>query len=266
MTFELERNWHKRPTHLTIYAEDMLNHVRSFSRDKQRFKRSLSLLEDRAHGSLFLFPVMIVEQMLKASPIVAYTNFANIDLRHIVLPAPSILKTFPFYQSIQQLFKIIAISNDLLDDLNEDKRISRLSLYELSEVVCNFYDWAFETYPREEFSTEEVASKKAVEENIEWFALLCDHLKSGEKISARNFWNMIKTQSAPEKPICFDEFQVVLHEDKLFYSTLPMTPKQWIAYLDHEEANRIVYKTFEKYLSRYKKNLPNNSTRENSVN
>lgn len=96
MTLGLERNWWKRQTHLNIYAEDMLKHVRSFSRDKQHFKCALSMLEDRAHGSLFLFPMKIVEQMLKASPIVAYTNLATIDLGDVISPAPSVLKAIPF--------------------------------------------------------------------------------------------------------------------------------------------------------------------------
>ncbi|WP_031485815.1 hypothetical protein [Maridesulfovibrio frigidus] len=258
MTNEAENNWHKRPTHLTIYAEDMLNHVRSFSRDKQHFKRSLSLLEDRAHGSLFLFPMKIVEQMLKAFPVVAYTNLADIDLRHVISPAPSVLKAISFYQPIQQLLKIIAISNDLLDELDDNKRISRLSLLMLGEEVDSFYDWAFKTYPREKYGTDEARPKKAVEENIEWFALLCDHLKLGEKTSARSFWNMIKTQSAPEKPICFDDYQVVFHADILFYSELPMTPKEWNDYFVDRNADKIVFKTFENYLSRYKKNIPIN--------
>ncbi|MBI9113001.1 hypothetical protein [Maridesulfovibrio ferrireducens] len=183
---DIEYNWHKRPTHLTTYAEDMLKHARSFSRDKQHFKRSLSLLEECAHGCIFLFPSQIVEQLIKMSPIRAYTNFSELDLRDVVILSRSALKASSVYQPIQQLLKIIAISNDLLDDLNEDKRISRLSLFTLGEEVDNFYDWALSTYPREKYNTQEIAPKKAVEENIEWFALLCDHLNSGENISARN--------------------------------------------------------------------------------
>ena len=258
MTFEIENNSWKMPNHLAIYAEDMLKHVRSFSRDKQHFKLSLTLLEDRAHGSLFLFPKKMVEQMLKASPIVAYTNLANIDLSDVASPAPSVLKAIPFYQPIQQLLKIIAISNDLLDDMNDDKRISRSSLYELSEVVGDFYDWAFETYPRGEPEAEEISVVKAVEKNIEWFAMLCDQLEVDDKMSARSLWNKIKKESGPEKPICFDLYQVVIHGDFLFYSILPMTPKEWNDWFVDADADKILFKTFENYLSRYKKNIPIN--------
>jgi|GEM_PF-3825796 hypothetical protein len=43
-------------------------------------------------GVFFLFPTKIVEPMLKASPIVAYTNLADIDLSHVSVPCPGILK------------------------------------------------------------------------------------------------------------------------------------------------------------------------------
>ncbi len=243
----------------------MLKHVRSFSRENRHLKLSLSLLEDRAHGSLFLFPMKIVEQMLKASPIVAYTNLADIDLSHVSVPSPGILKEDENYSPIQQLLKIIAISNDLLDDLNEDKRILRSSLHELSVTVDDFYNWAVETFPRFEGEAEDEAPVKTVEKNIEWFAMLCDSLGAERKMSARSLWNKIKKMSAPEKPICFDEFQVVLHDEKIFYSGVPLTPRLWREYLDHEGAVRIVYKSFENYLSRYKKNLPNNPNGVNSV-
>lgn len=252
-----EYHWHKRPTHLTIYAEDMLKHVRSFSRENRHLKLSLSLLEDRAHGSLFLFPMKIVEQMLKASPIVAYTNLADIDLRHVSASSPSILKEDENYLPIQQLLKIIAISNDLLNDLNEEKRISRFSLHELSVTVGDFYNWAVETFPRFE-EEDDTAPVKTVEKNIEWFAMFCDQLEVDDKISARSLWNKIKKISAPEKPICFDIYQLVIHGDFLFYSILPMTPKEWKDWFVDAEADKIVFKTFENYLSRYKKNLPIN--------
>lgn len=263
--FDPEYHWHKRSTHLTIYAEDMLKHVRSFSRENRHFKLSLSLLEDRAHGSLFLFPMKIVEQMLKASPIVVYTNLSNIDLSHVSVPSPGILKEDDNYSPIQKLLKIIAISNDLLDDLNEEKRISRSSLHELAVTVEDFYNWAVETFPRFEEEAEDEAPVKTVEKNIEWFAMLCDHLAVERKMSARSLWNIIKDKSSPEKPVCFDDFQVVLHDEKLFYSSGPLTPRLWREYLEHEEAVRIVYKSFENYLSRYKKNLPNNPNDVNSV-
>ncbi|TIH12445.1 hypothetical protein D0S45_17965 [Marinifilum sp. JC120] len=207
----------------------------------------------------------IVEQMLKASPIVAYTNLADIDLSHVSVPSPGILKEDGNYLPIQQLLKIIAISNDLLDDLNEDKRISRSSLHELSVTVDDFYNWAVETFPRSKEENDDTAPAKTVEQNIEWFAMLCDSLGVNRKMSARSLWNIIKDKSSSEKPVCFDDFQVVLHDEKLFYSSGPLTPRLWREYLDHEEAVRIVYKSFENYLSRYKKNLPNNPNGVNSV-
>ncbi|WP_321401727.1 hypothetical protein [Maridesulfovibrio sp.] len=128
----------------------------------------------------------------------------------------------------------------------------------MSVTVDDFYNWAVETFPRFEEEAEDEAPVKTTEKNIEWFAMLCDHLEVDDKITARSLCNKIKKKSAPEKPIYFDIYQVVIYEDVLFYSILPMTPKEWKDWFVDAEADKIVFKTFENYLSRYKKNLPTN--------
>ena len=251
----------KFTTHLRLYAEDMVRYANKFPMNDDDMNMVIWGIEDRACNSLLVLFPESVKKMVKSSPFLALTPLAEFDVSDVEKISQSDQKKLIHYNEIRLLIAIIATTCDIRDRYKENKIVLRSLFSDLMNYVNEFYESVLAHFPQptiteEEPDSKEVASAKAVEKNIEWFAMLCDQLKVDDKMPARILWNEIKRESSPEKPIRFGGYQVVLHEDALFYSYFPMTPKEWRECFGNVNAEKIVRKTFENYLSRYKKNLP----------
>lgn len=239
----------KLETHLGFYAEDMLNYAKYLSKSNLNLRQSVWAIEDRAFGSLLVFPPHLVELIIKGSPLIANTRVAEFDLDHVAEIPISEQEKLKFYHPIKLLLTIIANSNDILEMYKESNVAPRSFCSRLAEDVKAFSEWALKNYPKHQA----VKSKKISKKNVaSWFVGLCGLPQIDTNQTARNMWNQIKSLSSPVEPIEFEYYQIIIHDDKMFYSKMHLSEKEWSKYFTEKKADKITYKTFRNYLSEFK--------------
>ena len=239
----------KLETRLSFYAEDMLNYAKRLSKSNSNLKHSVWGIEDRAFGSIFVFPPNLVELIIKGSPLIANTRVAEFNLDHVDEMPISEQEKLKFYHPIKLLLTIIANSNDILEMYKESNVAPRSFCSRLAEDVKGFSDWVLKNYPR----FPKVKSKKISKKNIaSWFVGLCGLPQIDANQPARKVWNQIKSLSSPVDPIEFEYYQIIIHNDEMFYSKMSLSEKEWSKYFTEKKAGKITYKTFRNYLSGYK--------------
>ncbi|NDV27560.1 hypothetical protein [Desulfovibrio sp. JC010] len=245
----------KFDTHLLIYAEGMLDYAKRLSRRDKYFNMSVWGIEDRAFGSLFLFPPQIVELIAKDSPLIANTKIAEFDMSHTAEISASELEQLELYRPIKNLLVIIATANDILEIYEQNKVAPRSLCSRLLDDVNKYHEWASKVH----LSKAEIAvkdkgqSKKKYKSGApKWFVSLCNHHDINPNQSAWRVWSNIKKSWSPATPLSFDIFEAIIHDGKLYYSNMRMNEKDWNDYVTKRKASSISYETFSNYLSDFK--------------
>ncbi|XPV75976.1 MAG: hypothetical protein ACNI27_15270 [Desulfovibrio sp.] len=227
----------KRNTHLPLYVNDMFKYLKG---DEGNY----SLLEDRAYGSLFLFPAGCVNYSIENSPLARGTRAERISFDYYSFTSKN---TPPIYSdAIMLLLTIVRLATD---DILEPRMTACNHRYLLTAVE-DLKRWVDENI---EPPQEEVFVPQKPVQLAKWFKQLCDHCEVDEFASLRSVWNQIKMKSSPDAPMQFGEFQVVIDGDRLFYSSMPMCEGEWAKYFLSRRAQKISYKSFGTYLSDYRK-------------